>query len=401
MSVNQLLNDKTYDIEFNGHLTNHIKHAVIALEGLGIPSSRIQEYYENYATMTPYGMGLEAPRDIKHEINQSSWKDFLGKRTSFWSYCHFFEQEIEQKGIDMVIQEYVPVLMNGWAGALTHGTIHLGWALHVNNRWMIVEGLAYLAFSYIPCYADRATIDSQLNDQDAVDSLLRLANLWHSDERENLTLWLDQLMNSDDPDLIGRIHPELLRSGLQNRIARVLMQGHPEIYRLPQWIDTNPPKKSWEQLRYLVTLIYLSKPGDFLLLHLVTSLFAMEKIALHLPDRETKNIIRHYWIGVQCILFATDNFSKPHKLLALNETYQARFDENCGQKLELEWEHIISRALEEEEEHNPKLVYVMNQYWINGHKTIFRAAANQFTSTPELPESFETPPIDEWKDYHG
>lgn len=125
MSVNQLLNDKTYDTEFNGHLTNHIKHAVIALDGLGIPSSRIQEYYENYATMTPYGMGLEVPRDIKHEINQSSWKDFLGKRTSFWSYCHFFEQEIEQKGIDMVIQEYVPVLMNGWAGALTHGTIHL------------------------------------------------------------------------------------------------------------------------------------------------------------------------------------------------------------------------------------------------------------------------------------
>lgn len=80
----------------------------------------------------------------------------------------------------------------------------------MNNRWMI----AYLAFSYIPCYADRATIDSQLKDQDAVDSLLRLANLWHSDERENLTLWLDQLMKSDDPDLIGRIHPELLRSGL-------------------------------------------------------------------------------------------------------------------------------------------------------------------------------------------
>lgn len=41
MSVNQLLNDKTYDTEFNGHLTNHIKHAVIALDGLGIPSSRI------------------------------------------------------------------------------------------------------------------------------------------------------------------------------------------------------------------------------------------------------------------------------------------------------------------------------------------------------------------------
>ncbi|MGF1703644.1 questin oxidase family protein [Photobacterium makurazakiensis] len=395
MSVNQLLNDKAYDIEFNGHLTNHVKHAVIALDGLGVPISRIQDYYENYAKMTPYGMGLEAPREAKYEINQSNWKDFLGKRTSFWGYCHFFANEMERKGIDMVVEEYVPYLIGGWAGALTHGTIHLGWALHVNHRWMIVEGLAYMAFSYVPCYAERAIVDPQLNDEDAVGSLLRLANLWHSGERDNLTLWQDQLMNSDDPDLIGRIHPELLRSGLQNRIARVLMQGHPEIYRLPQWIETQPATKSWEQLRYLVTLIYLAKPGDFLLLHLVTSLYAMEKIATHLPDSETTNIIRHYWIGMQCVLFATGNFSKPNKLLALNEAYQERIDVNCELDLDLEWKHITSRALEEEEEHNPKLVHVMNQYWMKNKKTIFRAAANQFTSTPDLPESFESPPIEE------
>lgn len=402
MSVNQLLNDQTYDIEFNGHLTNHIKHAVIALDGLGIHSSRILEYYENYAKMTPYGMGLEAPRDIKNKIDQSNWKEFLGKRTSFWGYCHFFDEEVERKGIDKVIQEFIPVLINGWAGSLTHGTIHLGFALDAKHRWMVVEGLAYMAFSYVPCCAERATVDPQFNDEDAMDSLLRLAKLWHSDERENLTLWLDSLINSDDLDLIDRIHPELQRSGLQNRIARVLMQGHPEIYRLPQWIDTQDPKKSWEQLHYITALIYLSKPGDFLLLHLVSSLFAMEKIALHLSDSQTKNIIRHYWIGMQCVLFATDKFSKPNKLLALNETYQNRFDEISDQNLVLEWEHITSRALEEEEEHNPKLVYVMKQYWMKNYKTIFRSTANQFTSTPELPDSFENPPVEEWdENYHN
>ncbi len=48
-----------------------------------------------------------------------------------------------------------------------------------------------------------------------------------------------------------------------------------------------------------------------------------------------------------------------------------------------------------EEEHNPKLVYVMKQYWSNNHQTIFRAAAGQFTSTPELPDSFDAPPAEE------
>ncbi len=69
-----------------------------------------------------------------------------------------------------------------------------------------------------------------------------------------------------------------------------------------------------------------------MLLHLITSLFAIEKIALFWSDSEKESIIRYYWIGMICILFATDSFPKPHKLLALNETYQKRFDDN----LELE-----------------------------------------------------------------
>ncbi len=231
MNITELLNDKSYDIEFKGYLTNYIKHSVIALDGLGIsPPHKIQEYYNNYAEMTPYGMGLEHLRAIKYEINKNNWKKYLGKRTSFWGYCQFFNNEIEQKGVDIVVKEYMPVLINGWAGALTHGTIHLGWALSVNHSWMITEGLAYMAFSYVPCHAIKAKPDPKLEDKNAMDSLLRLSKLWHSDRRENLKKCQDNLMNSNDPELINCIHPELLRSGLQNRIARVLMQGHPEIY---------------------------------------------------------------------------------------------------------------------------------------------------------------------------
>jgi hypothetical protein len=41
--VEQLLNDRTYHIEFNGHLSNHVKHAVIALAGLGASPQRIKD----------------------------------------------------------------------------------------------------------------------------------------------------------------------------------------------------------------------------------------------------------------------------------------------------------------------------------------------------------------------
>ncbi len=42
--VETLLNDQSYHIDFNGFLTNHVKHAVVALKGLGASPQRIKEY---------------------------------------------------------------------------------------------------------------------------------------------------------------------------------------------------------------------------------------------------------------------------------------------------------------------------------------------------------------------
>jgi len=51
------------------------------------------------------------------------------------------------------------------------------------------------------------------------------------------------------------------------------------------------------------------------------------------------------------------------------------------------WEDIVARALIEEEEHNPKLVYVQRLLWKRfGHRSLFRVAAGNFTTTPEIPK---------------
>src|SRR3990167_1891089 len=52
--IDDLLNDQSRHIEFNGHLTNHAKHAVVALYGLGASYKKIHDYYYHYATLTPY-----------------------------------------------------------------------------------------------------------------------------------------------------------------------------------------------------------------------------------------------------------------------------------------------------------------------------------------------------------
>ncbi|MEO3874963.1 hypothetical protein ABGB18_39770 [Nonomuraea sp. B12E4] len=65
-------------------------------------------------------------------------------------------------------------------------------------------------------------------------------------------------------------------------------------------------------------------------------------------------------------------------------------DRACHQ----DWDAVVGRAVLEEEEHNPELAYVLRRVWErSGHRSINRVAASQFTTTPELPHSFEEPPI--------
>jgi Questin oxidase-like len=395
-SIDELLNDQTYHIEFNGHLTNHAKHAVIALAGLEASPARIRAYYDNYARLTPYGYGLEAPSASGHAISQADWQQFLGKRTSFTAYCELFDGQERELGLDELLRRYVPALLDGWVGAFTHATIHLGWALDADNRWMAIEGLAYMAFSYVSCHPERASAvaGDRFGGEDAVDSLLRIAGAWEED-RDALRHWVQALIADTASGTAAGIHPELARSGLQYRIARVLEQGHPLIYELAPWIDDQDASTSWEQLSYVVTLLYLARPGDFVLLHLITSLHAMEQIADRLPDSQRRGIVKRFWIGMLCIVFSEAEFPSRTRLEALHATYESAVDAGGQAAVQQDWEQIVARAIEEEEEHNPKMVYVLRRWWKRtAGRSIYRAAAAGFTTTPQLPASFDEPPAE-------
>eukprot|EP00951_Prasinocladus_malaysianus_P049348 scaffold668724_cov59-Prasinocladus_malaysianus.AAC.1 len=66
--VERLLSDDQYHIEFNGYLTNHAKHAIVALHGLDATPKRVQEYWDEYTAVTPYGLKLE-PAESTPEVS--------------------------------------------------------------------------------------------------------------------------------------------------------------------------------------------------------------------------------------------------------------------------------------------------------------------------------------------
>ncbi|GGW75704.1 questin oxidase family protein [Streptomyces caelestis] len=393
--VDRLLSDRTHHIEFNGHLTNHVKHAVVALAGLGVEPERISAYHDNYVKLTPYGFPVEPARRARLTITDDNWLQFLGQRTDFAAYCDFFDRRERELGMPEVLRRYLPHLLPGWVGALQHATIHLGWALDAGNRWMAIEGLAYLAFAHVSCHPERARpADSGHAEEKPKDSLMRIAGFWE-ENRPELGPWVENLVKDTTAEAVGDIHPELLRSGLQYRIARMLGEGHPLIDATPTWSTAQDPVTSWDDLTYLVTLLYLVEPGDFLLLHLITSLHAMRHIADALPADQRHDAVRYYWTGILGVLFSRGHFPRPRKLAALDSLFDAALDDLEDPRWAREWDWLVARAVEEEEEHNPKLVYVMREMWRrSGGMSLYRVAAGQFTATPELPATFEQPPVE-------
>mgnify|MGYP001088546270 CR=1 FL=1 len=380
--VDALLDDRDYHIEFKhmefgGWLSNHAKHAVIALDRLGAPAERIADYYARYAAQT-YGYGLEPPKVSEHDIDAGNWKAHLGRRSSYSAYCDFFDGEEKRMGMDAMLQRYLPELIPGWAGALAHGAIHLGWALDAGHRWMMIEGLAYQAFAYVSCHPEK---NAPAPDDDATptQSLLRIARAWET-QGDAMRAWLDAAM----ADQTAFVHPDLARHGSQYKIARVLAQGHPLIHATPAWVRALPPGALWASLHYAVSLLYLVKPGDFTVLHLITSLHAMEHIAAPLSEAQQREAAACYWSGMLGILFSRGAFPAGVAIEELDERYRDAVDTDEAEA-QADWERIVAKAIPDDEEHNPKLVYVERLAWRRyGQRTIFRDAADRFTTTPVL-----------------
>lgn len=389
-NVADLLDDRTHHIEFNGHLTNHVKHAVVALAAIGAPEQRIRDYYRTYAELTPYGFPLEPRRPSTQAVDGANWREFLGGRVHFDAYLRFFDREIAERGVAGAVAEYAPELLRGWIGAFTHAAIHLGWALWAEHPAMTAEALAYLAFSHVRTVGDERAAGPDFDAADPLESLVRLSERWREDTRFRAAVE----STITDTNTYTELHPELNRSGLQARVAAVARTGIADLTDTPAWIHTLPPAERRERVRRAVTLLYLAQPGDFVVLHLITSLFALEIITETLDSPEaTAAIYDLYWAGARVITAAERKFPDPGKLRELDTLYAGRESDRTAHALD-EFEVAARRAWLEDEEHNPKLVFVLRDWWNAADWTGYRHAAAQFTRTPELPASFDEPPTE-------
>ena len=85
---------------------NHIVHQVLTLYGLGAAPNVIEEHYK---ANTSYQM---KPKPLRKEnvaamSELKGFKSFQGKTDHTHDYMEFFHQELETKGVEAVLQEYL------------------------------------------------------------------------------------------------------------------------------------------------------------------------------------------------------------------------------------------------------------------------------------------------------
>jgi len=156
-------------------------HQILSLYGLGAPSAVLEAHYKANATyqMEPRPLHEE---NVKAMKEPEGFKRFLGKMQYTHDFLEFFTREIESKGVESVVQEYlfsgtemaedmfVRLFMgmclslvsleplsdlpwdenDGWVKTdccegFLHPIIHLGFGLEFNQPLIVAEALAQTA----------------------------------------------------------------------------------------------------------------------------------------------------------------------------------------------------------------------------------------------------------------
>ena len=154
-----------YFIEYDGFLSNHLAHGVIALRRLGASSERVQQFVDWYVPR------LETSDYDK--LDDRPFEDLKGERTGFYTILEEYERRLSvlNNDVDRLIKQGYPSLSLGLAGSALHGTIHLGYCYSAGHVKGVLEGLAYTFHSYRPVISSKTDQDLAAFGSGTVDVL--------------------------------------------------------------------------------------------------------------------------------------------------------------------------------------------------------------------------------------
>uniref|UniRef100_M4B6Y3 Uncharacterized protein n=1 Tax=Hyaloperonospora arabidopsidis (strain Emoy2) TaxID=559515 RepID=M4B6Y3_HYAAE len=332
-----------YRMEYNGYLSNHLLHGVVALFDLGASEEKIEAFANNYSTKLEktestnvHGIEPDACDTIAENDPKLTWvraRELLGKRQNFDALLSLYAAEVQESGVDGAVKKHLPHLVGGLAGALLHSIIQLGYAYHIGGDRLVAEGLTYMHFAYL-------SFDEppQVNGEERLDKktlsrgeALHLVRFLNGNE-----VLLDEMRRK----LQAKPLVDLETSGLQKRLSTMsgdLDRGSATAF-LMIWEVINGYDLSKMDGKLALDLAFwlysMIEHNDFVILHAVTSAWALQQVE-HLLDPKDRQRSWKVWLHVALSAFVT------------NDSKDVLQSDVCEQQLpEPEpWRQIIAKTL--------------------------------------------------------
>jgi len=133
-------------VEFPLFLANHVPMVLIALDRLGAPPERLEEWYETYRAKNHLA---RVPNPVA-PIDAQYWEASLGDRAREADYRSFFAGEVSRLGVAGAVQTYLPRLIQGLAASATHPLMRLAYGILESDEQEVGVALAYWATCHLP-----------------------------------------------------------------------------------------------------------------------------------------------------------------------------------------------------------------------------------------------------------
>src|SRR5262245_42002742 len=119
--------------------SDHGPMAYLALVGLGASMDEIERHAERYTGRLDLQRNGHSPIDVR------SYPRAIGRIGAYPALTAFFDREIDERGFEATLSDYLPSLASGWVRDAFHALIRLGYGIEFGIASEIAAGLAYLA----------------------------------------------------------------------------------------------------------------------------------------------------------------------------------------------------------------------------------------------------------------
>ncbi|KAJ9474430.1 hypothetical protein PHBOTO_004515 [Pseudozyma hubeiensis] len=140
---------------------NHSAHQLIADLTISATPTQLQQHYDYQLKhyLSGFSYNDRSQYDPHHpsfngkivKIDETNWRDHLGNARFYWSYLHFFDEQVEKIGFRGVLEKYVlsadanegkALMLVRFYGGVLHAWIHFGYGIELGMGELAGEGLA-------------------------------------------------------------------------------------------------------------------------------------------------------------------------------------------------------------------------------------------------------------------